>query len=366
MNPLKLVFLGLPLLFATGSLPAAPQIPFEPGVTFVLAVSNAGPAEKGAPKLDGVLAGDYEMPIALTAIDAKGFEQKAFVDGFDAKGVHQQGSIPRRVRANDLENAPVQVLGFYSGDPKTAYGTTALGPSLGMTRALSEGKPVKYSFRNFLSQEPVSGTLTRQGTAPVKFSVLVNGARTELDAIRATGMLGKPGAQRPFEMLVLDHPRHPLSLRIAWGPPSGSFPFKADFTREIVRIDFKEKENRLSESLDKDCRVEVPGIYFDFNLATLKSQSERALEEIAAAIRQAPNRAVRIEGHTDNIGTDAYNQDLSSRRAAAVKDALVANFKVPSALLTTRGYGESKPIETNDTLAGRARNRRVELVCAKP
>jgi outer membrane protein OmpA-like peptidoglycan-associated protein len=78
-------------------------------------------------------------------------------------------------------------------------------------------------------------------------------------------------------------------------------------------------------------------------------------------MRQADWR-ITIEGHTDNVGTDAYNQDLSTRRAAAVKDALVRDFKVPAGRLTTAGFGESRPRETNDTIAGRARNRRVELV----
>ena len=72
----------------------------------------------------------------------------------------------------------------------------------------------------------------------------------------------------------------------------------------------------------------MPGIYFDFNLATLKPQSKRALEEIAAALAQQPKRAIRIEGHTDNVGTDAYNADLSARRAAAVKTALVSDFQI--------------------------------------
>ena len=71
-----------------------------------------------------------------------------------------------------------------------------------------------------------------------------------------------------------------------------------------------------------------------------------------------------LEGHTDNIGTDRYNDDLSSRRAAAVKTALVRVHGADAALLTTTGFGERRPIESNNTLFGRARNRRVELVCA--
>lgn len=344
---------------------AAAEVPLAPGVTFVLAVSNAGPADKG-PSLEGVLDGDYEMPIAITAVDGEGITLNSLIDGFDAAGIHRQGVIPRVVRQKDLASSHLQILGFHSDDPKVVYGTTALGPSLAITRALAKGETVEYSFRNFVRQDVIPGTLSRAASAPlVKFPVLLNGKRVELDAMRATGVMGSSN-KRPFEMLILDHPRHPLSLRIAWGPRGAGFPFKPDFAREIVRIDFPQEQKSLAEELRKDCRVEVPGIYFDFNLATLKPQSRPALQEIAQVLQQSPQRALRIEGHTDNIGTDAYNADLSARRAAAVKEALVRDFRVEGRGLATIGHGESKPIETNDTLAGRARNRRVELVCAQP
>jgi outer membrane protein OmpA-like peptidoglycan-associated protein len=171
-------------------------------------------------------------------------------------------------------------------------------------------------------------------------------------------------ARRPFETVILDHPRHPVSLRIAYGPRDGGFPFKPDFAREVVRIDLPTPKVAMADTLEKECRVELSGIYFDFNLSTLKPQSERALREIAAALQAAPKRQFTIEGHTDNIGNDRYNDDLSARRAAAVKAALVRDFGVDTARIATAGYGSRRPIESNATLAGRARNRRVELVCA--
>jgi len=231
-------------------------------------------------------------------------------------------------------------------------------------RALVQGTPVPHSVRNFASLSTASGTLVRE--ASVKFPVLVNGKRVELDAIQATMTLIAGDARLPFEMLILDHPRYPLSLRIAWGAANAGFPFKPRFEREIIRIDFPQEEKSLAESLKRDCRVEVPGIYFDFNQATLKPQSQRALEEIASLLRQLPGRAIRVEGHTDNVGTDVYNEELSYGRAAAVKAALVKDFNADGRVLATMGYGESRPIESNDTIAGRARNRRVELVCAGP
>ena len=115
------------------------------------------------------------------------------------------------------------------------------------------------------------------------------------------------GTSRPFEHYILDNPKHPISLRIAYGPRGGAFPFEADFAREVVRIDFpRAQATALDDALTKDCRVEVPGIYFDFDKATLKPQSKQALDEIAAVVRKMHRAAHCIEGHTDNIGGDTY------------------------------------------------------------
>jgi outer membrane protein OmpA-like peptidoglycan-associated protein len=131
----------------------------------------------------------------------------------------------------------------------------------------------------------------------------------------------------------------------------------------VVRIDFPVADDRQIEAaLGTQCRVEVPGIYFDFDRATLKPESGHALTTIADLLRRHPDWSLRIEGHTDNVGGDAYNQDLSTRRAAAVQGALVREFAIAPVRLTSAGFGAHRPVETNDTIAGRARNRRVELV----
>ena len=236
-----------------------------------------------------------------------------------------------------------------------------------VTIVAAEGSAA-YSFRNFASRETVTGTLTRGVPPNVAFPVLVNGRRVILNAIHATGQMSVRGATRPFEHFILDDPRHPISLRIAYGPRGGGFPVKAEFAREIVRIDFPAGQaSALDEALAKNCRVEVPGVYFDFDKATLKPQSKQALQDIATAVRRQPLRSIRIEGHTDNIGGEAYNDELSARRAAAVKTALERDYGAAGARLSTQGFGARRPLETNDTLAGRARNRRVELVreCAE-
>lgn len=338
-----------------------PDVPIVPGVNVVLAVSNAT-ASGTAPA--GILQGDYEMVVTIADVSADGITHTALFDGVDAGGVQRRGTVLRVVSAGDLAGAPVQVLGFHLDDPPRASGTTALGPSLGVTRNLARTGTASYSFRNWIGRETISGTLRRSAGSPVRFPVLLNGKRVELEAIHATAQMALGSAKRPFETVILDHPRYPISLRIAYGPRDGGFPFEPDFLREVVRIDFPTAQSGIADTLDKECRVELKGIYFDFNKATLKPESDRALDDIASALRSS-RRRVTIEGHTDNIGSDRYNDDLSARRAAAVKDALVRTHRLDAAMLSTAGHGERRPVETNDTLAGRARNRRVELVCAQ-
>ncbi len=340
-----------------------PDIPIAPGVTFVLAVDNSAAPQQSAK--GNILQGDYEVIVTITGVSAEGVDQTASMDGFDESGTQRQGIIKRRVRTIDLANSHLQIFGFHTDDPPLVDGATSLGPSLTVIRELAGAGSTTYSFRNFASQPTISGTLMRSNPANVGFPVLVNDDRVVLDAIRATGQMSLGGATRPFETVILNHASYPLSLRVAYGPRNGGFPFKADFARDIVRIVLPNKQTSLAEALDKDCRVEVPGIYFDFNQATVKPQSQHALKEIATVLEQSPQRRLLIEGHTDNVGSDGYNDELSARRAAAVKGILVRDFGIDATTLSTAGYGERNPIESNDTMAGRARNRRVELVCAE-
>jgi len=337
----------------------SPVIPIVPDLNIVLAVANATASDQGPA---GMLQGDYEMVVTLAKVAADGITHMASFDGADAAGVRRRGTVRRFVSAADLANAPAQILGFHMDDPANVNAATALGPSLGVTRRLVQTGTTGYSFRLWAGRDLVSGTLRRSANSPVKFPVLLNGKRVELEAILATGEMALGSAKRPFETVILDHPQYPISLRIAYGPRDGGFPFKPEFLREVVRIDFPTREPAIA--LSGSCRIELKGIYFDFNEATLQPQSERTLKEIADALKSA-SRRVTIEGHTDNIGSDRYNDDLSARRAASVKAALVQNYSIDGMRLSTAGYGERRPVESNDSLSGRARNRRVELVCAE-
>lgn len=101
-------------------------------------------------------------------------------------------------------------------------------------------------------------------------------------------------------------------------------------------------------------------VSFDFARADIKPAFYPALDKLSALLLKYDRTVVHVIGHTDNIGSDAYNQELSERRAEAVADYL-ADFGVPSNRLRTEGRGEREPRDSNATAAGRQLNRRVEL-----
>lgn len=104
-------------------------------------------------------------------------------------------------------------------------------------------------------------------------------------------------------------------------------------------------------------------IEFDFDKEEVRPEYHEKLREAALFIGKYPETQFLLAGHTDSLGSSEYNQGLSIRRAAAVKKYLVEKFGIAAQLMTPRGYGESQPIDTNETAEGRQRNRRVEVIC---
>lgn len=123
----------------------------------------------------------------------------------------------------------------------------------------------------------------------------------------------------------------------------------------------QELANLRTKQTSRGMVVTLDSVLFEFNEATLKPGSQREISRLAAALKEHPNRDLIVEGHTDSVGSDTYNQRLSWQRAEAVKQALVRGGIDPSRI-TARGYGEAYPVASNETVAGRQQNRRVEVV----
>jgi outer membrane protein OmpA-like peptidoglycan-associated protein len=118
----------------------------------------------------------------------------------------------------------------------------------------------------------------------------------------------------------------------------------------------------LRNKLLTEGKLVTYGIYFDVNKDIVKPESYATLKEIAKILNEIPEVKVQIEGHTDSDGDDKANLDLSKRRAAAVKAALVNQFGVKADRLEIKGMGESKPIAPNTNPSNKALNRRVEFI----
>jgi hypothetical protein len=198
----------------------------------------------------------------------------------------------------------------------------------------------------------VAGTLTSVEPGIVPLSILVNNAVVALPARHIRGRLTGDDGPRSADMYVLDDPANPLLLQFRVGEDSMT----------VVRIDWPDASTakNMEAALAARKPVDVYGIYFAYNSAEIRSQSDSTLDAIAAMMKRDPSWKLAVTGHTDNVGSDASNLALSRHRSASVKAALVARG-VAADRLTTDGSGSFAPKATNATLAGRARNRRVEL-----
>lgn len=122
------------------------------------------------------------------------------------------------------------------------------------------------------------------------------------------------------------------------------------------------RAEELNSALNRDGRIVLHNILFDFDKADIKPESLPQLQEIAILMKANPNLRLNVVGHTDNQGQVAYNMDLSRRRAQAVAAALAQNHGIAPARLMGYGVGPLAPVASNADEAGRARNRRTELV----
>jgi OmpA-OmpF porin, OOP family len=111
----------------------------------------------------------------------------------------------------------------------------------------------------------------------------------------------------------------------------------------------------IKKEVTKDLHIQ-----FDFNKADIKPEYDSNLKEAADFMNKYPQTTTVIEGHTDSVGKPKYNQTLSQKRADSVRDYLIKNFNISPDRISTKGYGEDKPIASNDTEEGRSQNRRIQ------
>ena len=132
--------------------------------------------------------------------------------------------------------------------------------------------------------------------------------------------------------------------------------------KQAMKQDVVADAGAMNKSIKETGKAAVYGIYFDTGKAELKPESEAALKEIAKMLTDDPTLKIYVVGHTHNVGTFEDNMKLSQDRALAVIIALVSKYKISATRLKSYGDGPTAPVASNDTEAGKALNRRVELV----
>lgn len=357
--------------------PASSSVPLKTGLMTVRATSQAA-------------VGDHETTIKVEDLSAQGIELQYIYFGPPAGGAENSAAdrstvqnfvTTRTVLTQDIANAHEVQMYYSHQDPKVFPGTTSLDVSKEVFQQIKTKGETTFTYRVFQRQSaqaalgnllsaiagggdsgaksvpsnsmrPINCALQRAAAGDVAFPAILNDKPVELPAIFVTCHSDNDNLQ----LYVLDDENNPIVL--AEESKLG------EFHSQVTKISFPEERsvNRIEQALQQNGRAQVYGIYFDFASATIRPQSKPVLDEIAKAMQDNPGWKLSIEGHTDNIGGDASNLELSKRRVVAVMKALTEQYHVAVSRFTTAGFGASRPVETNETLEGRARNRRVELV----
>jgi outer membrane protein OmpA-like peptidoglycan-associated protein len=140
---------------------------------------------------------------------------------------------------------------------------------------------------------------------------------------------------------------------------------QADREKAALRDQLRQQLNLILETREtaRGLIVNLSDVLFDTGSATLRSGTREKLARVAGILLSHPGLRLQVEGHTDSVGDTDYNQRLSENRASSVRTYLVGQG-IPSSAVGTAGFGESQPVTSNDTTAGRQQNRRVELIVA--
>lgn len=350
------VAMGLPLPVAH----AQPRIPLVKDLVVVSAVQRQ--------------EGDFEVveTVSDASADSIDFTVALAKGGKDVNGLKDGDAFTRTVRRTDLRNAHRINAVLQSGDPSVFPGSTYTQVSAEVLQELK----TKGESAAVLGWSPVIGTgnmmmtllqggrkyyrgaLKRVEGPAASVKVLVNGKSVALPAVHARGQLSLAGeSDVVFDAWWLDDAENALQLRVQMQNGSSS---------QVVRIDFPMSQDvpqaTLRSALARgECRAELHGVYFDTASARLLPASKATIAEIAKLLRDESSWSITVEGHADNVGGAEYNLDLSRRRANAVRDALTKGLGIDLARIRADGLGLTRPVDSNDTLEGRAHNRRVEL-----
>jgi outer membrane protein OmpA-like peptidoglycan-associated protein len=354
---------------------AAPAAPVLPNFPDGLSVGEECPAASGdAP--DGETAivplkvgltlshvwfdstGDYEHEclIQVTAVT------RSYIDVTESCPVGKDRRTivwKRRLCSGDLRDAYFYRTEASEAVPRVVSPTTMFSLSQRSFQELKSTGNTRHRYIQIYNgwrrkaqplEEDTDGTLHSGPSDREPYKIIVNDRQVELPTIVGVTNRGTPNQTTAK---VLDDARFPLVLD--YDRPGTGFRIR------FARISYP-TGSELEKQLAVEKHVDVYGIYFDFASDRLRPESTPVLSEIAGVLANNAGWTLTINGHTDNIGGDASNLELSRRRSESVRRALVEQYHINAARLITAGFGASQPKESNATADGRGKNRRVELV----
>ena len=301
---------------------------------------------------------------ALVFRDDVAFDEVAFPAGkvtytgeklSAAKSLAKAGQRSLLVYVAPAGRSPLEVLRNYQGDLKTAGFAPVYeceGDTCGAADAFTGSN--NFNFANTLFKDAVYSTE------------------------RSAAHVCAAGAQiTGFRYSLMDNPTSGETVAVmTWRPLIKGYALPCPDAMEahssvaVFRVQAKAMEQKMAtvsasemtSQLTANGKVAIYGILFDSGKADIKPDSKASLDEIGKLMKSTPALKLHVVGHTDNAGGLEGNFDLSKRRAAAVKDALSKQYGIAADRLTANGVSYLAPVSTNGTDAGRAKNRRVELV----
>src|SRR4051812_38690786 len=313
---------------------------------------------------------------------------------FDTGRVEIDGRLPRRVLVEMSDTSATD--GFkpiadvtLAADMKDgqAFKTTADVPGRWIRLSVKSMHAPDHTIAQLMEFRAFGDRLTHNAAAPVTGTYQIEGGpllHLKQDGSRVTGCFEGDGGG------AVEGGLEGRTLRFSWklatdeGPAIAVFGTDASFAgywktngaepnAVITVVDVKKKSaapgdcpnwhnaDPIGAELKKSGRVRLYGINFDSDSDVLRPESTSTLDSVAATLKKDPSLQITIEGHTDSTSTPQHNQQLSEKRAVAVKTYLVG-AGIDGARLSTAGFGATKPVATNDSAIGRAEDRRVELV----
>ena len=300
-----------------------------------------------------------ELTLPLSPLEAMGGDKRDPMNNkihAPKQKIELEGAITRLVYVLPQDRSPLEVLRNYETEAKAAGGEvlfTCKSDTCGgdASRAVSGGGGDQSLAMQFLYERDIKDAAFSNGSCALTSDI----ADQRYSAMRIPGEGGPTHvAVQTFEL------KNTLYCKALNGRTIAIVHVIEPKGREQKMVTVNAAE--MGKALSSAGRIALYGVYFDTNKADVKAESAQTLTEIAKLLKDSPKLSVLIVGHTDNVGDFKYNIDLSRRRAEAVAALLTKQYGIAAQRMRPAGVGMVAPVTSNDEDAGRAKNRRVELV----